>query len=272
MARLSAENYNKLDPETPPAARKPSRFRSMFRGSHSRSSLSPDPQDADIVKIFPQDTEIVKPGFEKVGLLPAERADKLKKLKKEHERNTTGESLEKQVEELKNITIPHVGDMGLEDSGSKLWDGADTTLTSNDGTVVENIAEKDKKQAENFSIKAASNIATECEAANWDKGLPKGSATQEIAKISTFELADNLKDEGNLRNDQSMETVLQNGTENEVKLNPCANESFSPVPDVKHLEGLNPTQVVVDNGKSSNRWDHTIQTLLIMLHCSARCG
>ncbi|KAF2638629.1 hypothetical protein P280DRAFT_528828 [Massarina eburnea CBS 473.64] len=123
MARLSAENFKNTATPTTRADSKSTRFKDLFRGGNSRSSLSPlsaiSPPPAS-PPISP--TGEVKPGFQKIGLLPSERAIT------GIARNRRGafsisppvsprESLAGQEQELKGVSVSHNLDTNLEASG-----------------------------------------------------------------------------------------------------------------------------------------------------------
>jgi hypothetical protein len=115
MARLSVEHYRANANMTPEHTRKSNRFRDIFK---SRSSMSPSQADATAksppepatapVPVSPL-TPTIKPGFEKVGLLPSERsslADASREL--EHNGGThVVEALRDQAKELQDASVSY---------------------------------------------------------------------------------------------------------------------------------------------------------------------
>ncbi|KAF2679698.1 hypothetical protein K458DRAFT_422024, partial [Lentithecium fluviatile CBS 122367] len=162
MARLSIENLSNSAPNTPQQPSKSSRFKDLFKGSNSRSSLSPGSNTADLAETSPQGTaENAKSGFRKVGLLPSERTEKLKKQKKGKKRESSRESLERQAKELKDIAVPHGLDTELEASGVRLGGTAGTESNIQEHAVreIRESSEQDliKNLQEDQGLKAASS-------------------------------------------------------------------------------------------------------------------
>jgi hypothetical protein len=132
MARLSVEHVRANVNMTPDHARKSSRFRDIFK---SRSSLSPPTPDLS-GSSPPGQTQpssptsptspTVKPGFQKVGILPSE-CSSFADARDELEHNGgvhIAEVLAKQEAELKGVSAPHSVDTSLDVAHVGNRDGA----------------------------------------------------------------------------------------------------------------------------------------------------
>ncbi|KAF1962630.1 hypothetical protein CC80DRAFT_541785 [Byssothecium circinans] len=125
MARLSVENFS--NPSTPnQSSRKSSRFKELFKGGQSRSNLSPLEGKASPQSTSPPKSPIedIKPGFERVGLVPSERPlpvlikRAMRRASTSH-RESPQETLARQEQELKGVSAPHGLDTKLDASAVK---------------------------------------------------------------------------------------------------------------------------------------------------------
>jgi hypothetical protein len=220
MARLSAENYVNSSPATSSEFRKPSRFKDLFRGSNSRTTPSTGSNTTETTETFPLGAEIAKPGFHKVGLLPSERTEKVKKWKKSKNGENPKESLEKQDTELKDVDVLHALNTGLDSGGRMLTEDA-------------NVQEKRETA----------------------RHKPE---TQEIRKSSTQDLISLLKEDhmqwmsgkNNARAGAKADSEYDKiETSADTKIDPAKDETAFPTVKATSLETHNLAPVAVKKGK-----------------------
>jgi hypothetical protein len=122
MARLSVEHFRANAVMTPEHSRKSSRLLGIFKSRPSNS-----PSNMDLTACSPPvlgqfappaspTSPTVKPGFEKVGILPSERSSfiEAKSELEQHGGSRVADVLSKQVEELKGVSVPHNVDTSLQ--------------------------------------------------------------------------------------------------------------------------------------------------------------
>ena len=216
MARLSAENYINSSPATPHNVRKSSRFKDLFRGPNSRASLSPRPNTADPAETSPLGAENAKPDFQKVGLLPSERTEKVKKRIESKKRESPSKSLENHADELEDFGVPHVLGTGLKGSGVRFGDGDD-------------VDEKHTPETQEM----------------------RESSTQHLIDFLKYE--DHMQRkicENNAKG--TTKTVREIGdidTETEAKAGPASDKPAISIAEPIELKDLNNTQVFVEQGE-----------------------
>lgn len=125
MARLSVEHYRANASMTPDHVRKPSRFRDIFRSRPSSNNSLVDPATRSPPVKSPLSSPMsptsptIKSGFDQVGLLPSEQDSiiDVKKALEDSDGNRLAQALEKQVQDLKGVGVPHSLDARLDMAG-----------------------------------------------------------------------------------------------------------------------------------------------------------
>ena len=175
-------------------ARKSSRFREIFK---SRSSMSPSNVDltakspSAFSPLSPSTSPIshtVKPGLEKVGLLPSER-NSFSDAKRQLEHQGGGrvaELLDRQEKELKDVSVPHNVDTNLDAAGVGQAD-----------KVARQVAEEEKIKKADIIAEAFKNALIEHRDENTDGAADvaegESSTLREIATKETSSLMNHTR-------------------------------------------------------------------------------
>ncbi|KAF1850097.1 uncharacterized protein K460DRAFT_271677 [Cucurbitaria berberidis CBS 394.84] len=176
MARLSEEHF-KSNTSTP--ARKPSRFKEIFRHrpSTSSNSTSPNTLTSSAPIASPLASPKMRLGFEKVGLLPSERTS-LDAAKRELENNggsAVSEAMEMEVHELSGEIAPHNLETGLNISGTTHADEV-AEMTGN---------QKRGKEEQGFEQSFEKFLKQRKEHTVGDHSMAEGSSSQILEPATT---------------------------------------------------------------------------------------
>jgi hypothetical protein len=172
MARLSVEHYRANANMTPEHMRKSSRFRDMFRSrpSSSNTLVSPvtrsPPAKSTLSPPVSPTSPTVRPGFDKVGLLPSEQGSVMdvKQALEESGGSRVVQVLEKEVKELKGVSAPHTRDTELDVASMGHVDGVAKSYQETEHTrEVNKIAEaftNAMSKSKDEDAERSANVAT----------------------------------------------------------------------------------------------------------------